>query len=117
MHVYTQLPSSNRYVLEPREFPAPAPDMYVYMYTCVCILPSQGPSNQIVEEAKDQARAEGERLITAANAEIEQQANRAKEALREQVATIAIAGAEKILQRSIDQAANEELLKGLAAEL
>ena len=74
-------------------------------------------ANQIVEEAKDQARAEGERLITAANAEIEQQANRAKEALREPVATIAIAGAEKILQRSIDQAANEELLKGLAAEL
>lgn len=74
-------------------------------------------ANQIVEEAKDQARVEGERILAAASAEIEQQSNRAKEALREQVALIAIAGAEKILQKSIDQAANEELLKGLAAEL
>ena len=74
-------------------------------------------ANQIVEEAKEQARAEGERQLAAATAEIEQQSNRAKEALREQVALIAIAGAEKILQKSIDQAANEDLLKGLASEL
>ena len=49
--------------------------------------------------------------------EIEQEMNRAREALREQVGAIAIAGAEKILERSIDQAANEELLSKLAAEL
>ena len=43
--------------------------------------------------------------------------NRAREALRDQVGAIAVAGAEKILERSIDQAANEELLSKLAAEL
>lgn len=72
---------------------------------------------QIVDEAKDQAREEGKRIIAGANAEIEQEVNRAKEALRAQVSAIAIAGAEKILARSIDKAANEEMLNKLAAEL
>lgn len=72
---------------------------------------------QIVDEAKEQAREEGKRIIAGANAEIEQEVNRAKEALRAQVSAIAIAGAEKILERSIDKAANEEMLNKLAAEL
>lgn len=74
-------------------------------------------ANQIVEEAKDKAREEGQRLITGAKAEIDMEIQRAKEVLRSQVAAIAIAGAEKILESSIDQAANEELIKKLAAEL
>jgi F-type H+-transporting ATPase subunit b len=74
-------------------------------------------ANQIVDEAKEQARTEGQRIISAAEAEVEQQTNKAKEALRAQVASIAIAGAEKILQKSIDEAANEELLKSLASDL
>jgi len=74
-------------------------------------------ANQIVDEAKDQARDEGQRLIAGANAEIEQEVNRAKEVLRSQVAAIAIAGAEKILESSIDRAANEELINKLAGEL
>jgi F-type H+-transporting ATPase subunit b len=74
-------------------------------------------ASQIVEEAKEQAREEGKRLIAGANAEIEQEVNRAKEALRSQVAAIAVAGAEKILESSIDQAANEELINKLAGEL
>ena len=72
---------------------------------------------QIVDEAKVQAREEGQRIIAGANAEIEQEVNRAKEALRAQVSAIAIAGAEKILEGSIDQAANEEMLNKLASEL
>lgn len=72
---------------------------------------------QIVDEAKDQAREEGKRIIVGANAEIEQEVNRAKEALRAQVSAIAIAGAEKILERTIDKAANEEMINKLAAEL
>ncbi|MCH2355966.1 MAG: F0F1 ATP synthase subunit B [Pseudomonadales bacterium] len=74
-------------------------------------------ASQIVDEAKDQAREEGQRIIAGAKAEIEQEINRAKESLREQVSAIAIAGAEKILESSIDQAANEEMLSKLAAEL
>ena len=74
-------------------------------------------ANQIVEEAKEQAREEGKRIIAGANAEIEQEINRAKEHLRAQVSSIAIAGAEKILEKSVDQAANEEMLNKLASEL
>ena len=74
-------------------------------------------SAQIVEEAKEQAREEGERLVVAAKAEIEQESNRAKEALRAEVAAIAVAGAEKILQTSIDSNVHGDLLNKLAAEL
>lgn len=72
---------------------------------------------QIVDEAKEQAREEGQRIIAGANAEIQQEINRAKQHLREQVAAIAVAGAEKILEKSVDQAANEEMLNKLAGEL
>lgn len=72
---------------------------------------------QIVDEAKEQARAEGQRIIAGANAEIEQEVKRAKQQLREQVAAIALAGAEKILEKSVDKAANEEMLDKLANEL
>ncbi|WP_281648059.1 F0F1 ATP synthase subunit B [Parendozoicomonas sp. Alg238-R29] len=71
----------------------------------------------IVDEAKDNAREEGERLIIAARAEIEQEVNQAREALRAQVASIAVAGAGKILGKQIDEAANSELVDQLAAEL
>lgn len=74
-------------------------------------------ANQIVEDAKDKARDEGQRLIASAKSEIEMEVQRAKEELRAQVAAIAVAGAEKILENSVDQAANEELVKKLASEL
>ena len=74
-------------------------------------------ANQLVEEAKDQARAEGERLKAAAQAEVEQEVNRAKEALRGQVAALSIAGAEKILGTAVDQGAHNAMLEQLAAEL
>jgi len=74
-------------------------------------------ASQIVDEAKEQAREEGQRLIAGAQAEIEQEVNRAKEQLRKQVAGIAIAGAEKILEASIDEATHAELAEKLAASL
>jgi len=73
--------------------------------------------SQIVDEAKQQAKEEANRIIAGAQAEIEQEVNRAKEALRAQVSAIAVAGAEKILEGSIDQAANEDMLNKLASEL
>ena len=72
---------------------------------------------QIVDEAREQAREEGQRIIAGANAEIEQEISRAKQHLRGQVAALAVAGAEKILEKSVDQAANEEMLSKLASEL
>jgi F-type H+-transporting ATPase subunit b len=72
---------------------------------------------QIVEEAKQIAKAEGDRIITGAKAEIEQEFSRAKDALREQVAGLAVAGAEKILRREVDARAHADLLSQLKQEL
>ena len=72
---------------------------------------------QIVEEAKGTAKAEGDRMIAGAKAEIDQEATRARETLREQVAALAVAGAEKILRREIDAKAHAELLEAIKKEL
>ncbi|MFZ5722178.1 MAG: F0F1 ATP synthase subunit B [Pseudomonadota bacterium] len=74
-------------------------------------------ATEIVEEAKAQARVEADRLIVAAKAEVDQEAHRAREQLRKQVAVLAVAGAEKVLSKSIDAKAHGELLDKLAAEL
>ncbi len=74
-------------------------------------------ANQIVEEAKDTARKEGDRLKIAAQADIEQEVNRAKEDLRKQVSLLALAGAEKILGSTIDAQKNDQLVNNLVAEL
>lgn len=72
---------------------------------------------EIVDEAKQQARAEGDRILAAAKAEVDQEAHRAREQLRKQVSALAVAGAEKILAKSVDQKAHSDLLEKLAAEL
>ena len=74
-------------------------------------------ANHIVEEAKQQAITEGDRLKVAAEAEIEQEINRAKEELRASVAGLALAGAEKVLEASIDDKANRALVDNLASQL
>ena len=74
-------------------------------------------ASEIVEESKDTARVEGERIIAAANAELEQEVNRAREQLRGQVVSLAVSGASKVLKREIDEKANEDLLKDLVAQL
>jgi len=74
-------------------------------------------ANQIVDEAKNNARTEGERIKAAAQAEVEQEVNRAKEALRAQVAALALAGAEKVLDASIDESVHKDMVDKLAASL
>jgi len=74
-------------------------------------------ANEIVAEGKADGVTERDRQLTAAKAEIEQEANRAREELRGQVSAIAIASAEKILQREIDDKQHEDILGKLAAEL
>jgi F-type H+-transporting ATPase subunit b len=71
----------------------------------------------IVDEAKVQARAESDRIVAAAHAEIDQERNRLREALRGQVSAVAVAGAGRILEREIDAKTHAELLDKLAAEL
>jgi F-type H+-transporting ATPase subunit b len=74
-------------------------------------------ANQIIDEAKDAAHEEGKRLAEAAQAEIEQDVNRAKEGLRKHVAALAVAGASKILAKSVDESVHSELLDQLVNEL
>jgi F-type H+-transporting ATPase subunit b len=74
-------------------------------------------ASEIVTEGKSDGAKERERQIAAAKADVEQEANRAREELRGQVSAIAIASAEKILRREIDAKAHEDILSKLAAEL
>jgi len=74
-------------------------------------------ASEIVDEAKVDAKSEGARLVTAAHAEIDQEVHRAKEDLRGQVVSIALAGAGKVLEREVDESAHTELLNKLAAEI
>jgi len=73
--------------------------------------------NELVEEAKAQAQAEGERIKAQAREQVEQDINRARDGLRAQVAALAVAGAEKILQTEIDAKAHAAMLNKLASEL
>ncbi len=81
------------------------------------IAQAESRAAQIVDEAKAGAREEGERLLNGAKAEIEQEVFRAREALRDQVAALAVAGAEKILRHEVDAAKHAELLKSIQSEL
>ena len=74
-------------------------------------------ANQIVDAAKAEAIAEGQRQKAIVEAEIAASANRAREDLRQQVSSLAVAGAEKLLRREIDAAAHKALLDDLAAQL
>lgn len=78
---------------------------------------ARGQATQMIEQARAEAREEGERLKQAAAAEVEQDVNRVKEALRAQVAALAVQGAERILSASIDRRRHSELLDRLAGEL
>ena len=72
---------------------------------------------QMVDEAKTAAKEEGSREKAAAKAEIEQEVTRAREQLRDRVASLAVAGAEKILRREVDARAHGELLESIKRQL
>jgi len=74
-------------------------------------------ANEVIEQSKLDARVEGDRQLIAAKVEIEQEVNHAREQLRNQVVTLAVAGASKILKREVDEAANAALLDDLVAQL
>ena len=74
-------------------------------------------ANQIIDKARTDAIVEGTKQKAIAAAEIESMAHRAREELRTKVATLAIAGAEKILKREIDARAHKDLIDQLVSEL
>lgn len=78
---------------------------------------ARGQAAQMVENAKTEAESERERILAAAEADAAQEVNRARESLRADVAALAVAGAEKILEASIDRSRHDALLDRLAADL
>jgi F-type H+-transporting ATPase subunit b len=72
---------------------------------------------QIVEEETQKGHQEREKIVASGQAEVEAERNRAKEELRKQVSVLAIAGAERILERQIDAQAHSDILDKLVAEL
>ena len=74
-------------------------------------------AQSMIEEAKGRASDEGAKIVAAAHAEAEQEASKAREALREQVAALAVKGAEQILRREVDAKAHAALLMQLKSEL
>ncbi|KLV05032.1 MULTISPECIES: F0F1 ATP synthase subunit B [Photobacterium] len=72
---------------------------------------------QIIEDAKAEALAERDKILAQGRAEIDAERSRARDELRKQVATLAVIGAEKIIERSIDKDAHADLLNKVTAEL
>ena len=78
---------------------------------------AQKRATEIVDESKENARTEGQRILHAAQAEIEQESNRAREHLREKVAELAVAGAQKILQKEINAEVHKDIVDSLAQQI
>ncbi|MGB0864907.1 MAG: F0F1 ATP synthase subunit B [Granulosicoccaceae bacterium] len=78
---------------------------------------AQKRSNSMVEEAKDEARTEAEKVKQSAQADIEQEVVAARENLRGQVSTLAVAGASRILSKEIDENAHAKALDDLIAQI
>ena len=74
-------------------------------------------AHSMIEEAKGKASEEGAKIVAAAHAEAEQEATKAREILREQVAALAVKGAEQNLRREVDAKAHAALLDQLKTEL
>jgi F-type H+-transporting ATPase subunit b len=85
--------------------------------TAVRLADAERRGQALIEEAKARAAEEGNKIIAAARAEAEQQTIRAREALREQVAALAVRGAEQILRKEINPGVHAELLDRLKTEL
>jgi len=85
--------------------------------TAALLADAERRGQAIVEEAKGRATEEANRIIAAARAEAEQQAVKARDALRDQVAALAVKGAEQILRKEVNASVHADLLKRLQTEL
>lgn len=81
------------------------------------IVQAEKRASQMIDEARNAAKEEGNREKAAAKAEIEQEVTRAREQLRDRVASLAVAGAEKILRREVDAKAHGDLLESIKRQL
>jgi F-type H+-transporting ATPase subunit b len=85
--------------------------------TAALLADAERRAQAIVEEAKAKATEEGNKIVAAAKAEAEQQTVKARESLREQVAALAVKGAEQILRKEVNASVHADLLGRLKTEL
>lgn len=78
---------------------------------------AQKRADEMVEEAKANARVEAERIIASAHDQIAQEIQQARESLQGEVARLALAGAEQVLMREVDAVAHKAFLDKLAVRL
>jgi len=78
---------------------------------------ARAQANQIIDEARKAASLEGEKALASAKSQIELESNRARDQLRGQVVSLAVAGAKRVLEKEIDAKTHGELLDQLAAKL
>ncbi len=85
--------------------------------TALRLADAERRAQSIIEEAKARATEEGVKIVAAAKVEAEQQTVRARESLREQVAALAVKGAEQILRKEVNAGVHADLLSRLKTEL
>lgn len=78
---------------------------------------AQKRANELVEESKETAKVEGERIVTAARADIDREIQKAREGLRLQVSMLAVSAAEQILQKEVDRDKHKAILDNLDKQL
>ena len=78
---------------------------------------AQHRANELVEQAKSTATQEGQRLVAAAQSQIDLEANRARESLRKEVAQLAVSAASKLLEREIDPRSHADLISKFATQI
>lgn len=78
---------------------------------------AQNQGSELIDEAKQVAAKERARIVESGHIEVQQELNQAKEVLREQLASVALAGAERILEREVDDKVHKDVLDELAAQI
>jgi len=78
---------------------------------------AQHRANELIDQAKTTAITEGERLVAAAQQQIQLEANRTRESLRKEVAVLAVTGASRLLEREVDAKTHADLLNKLSAQI
>jgi len=78
---------------------------------------AQHRANELIDQAKTTAITEGERLVAAAQQQIQLDTNRTRESLRKEVAVLAVTGASRLLEREVDARTHADLLNKLSAQI
>lgn len=85
--------------------------------TAVLLADAERRAQGIIAAAEGKAKEEAARIIATAKAEAEQQIIKAREALRDEVASLAVKGAEQILRKEVNVSVHADLLSRLKTEL